>query len=64
MTFKIGDRVKLHPASTWFARGAKYATVTSVPKGRPFCFVRLENIGPKRLRCPIPLYYLELAESR
>lgn len=28
--FKVGDRVKIHPASDWFMRGIQYANVVKV----------------------------------
>lgn len=28
--FKVGDRIQIHPASDWFMRGVRYATVTHV----------------------------------
>lgn len=48
MSFKIGQRVKLHPASDWFARGASYATCSSIIKG--VARFKLQNIKPDKLR--------------
>lgn len=45
---KVGARVRIHPASDWFMRGAKFATVTSKCMG--IVRVKLEGIGPKGLR--------------
>lgn len=51
MTYKtayVGQRVRLHPATDWFMRGAVYATITS--KQPTFVRVKLERIGPSKLR--------------
>ena len=48
-SFKIGDRVRLHPASDWFMRGIQYATVIS--------------IGRKALRCKVDSTILEFKLS-
>jgi hypothetical protein len=29
--FKVGQRVRIHPASDWFMRGVVYATVIQLP---------------------------------
>jgi len=28
----VGHRVSIHPASDWFMRGERYATVTAIPR--------------------------------
>lgn len=45
---KVGERVRILPHSEWFMRGAKYGTITSKRMG--VIKVKLEGIGPKRLR--------------
>jgi hypothetical protein len=27
---KVGDRIKVHPASDWFMRGVRYATISRI----------------------------------
>lgn len=45
--YHVGDRIRIHPASDWFMRGAIYATVTAVPNAtHPNYRVQLENIAP------------------
>lgn len=38
--FKVGDRVRIHPATDWSARGVAWATVVKV--GRKYLTVRTE----------------------
>lgn len=51
-SLRIGERVKIHPACDWYMRGATHGTVTRLATS--FAYVRLERIGPKRLRAKIP----------
>lgn len=80
--FKVGQRVRIHPASDWFARGAKYGTITSLPrwerysepvktipnasvlmKRRPkWAYVKLENIGPLKLRVKLSFDLMEVVK--
>jgi len=57
--FTIGQRVRIHPACDWFMRGAKYGTITSLRSS--FAYVKLENIGPRRLRARIAYTLLMIA---
>lgn len=54
---KVGDTVRIHPASDWFMRGATHAVCTSTRKGEAYRF-KLCNIGPERLRVFLPEYYI------
>ncbi len=40
---QVGTRVKLHPATDWWMRGARYGVVTKI--GRKLIHVRLEVMG-------------------
>lgn len=44
----VGDRVELHPATDWFMRGARYATVTAVHPATNRVSAVLDN-GDKRI---------------
>lgn len=55
-----GDRVRIHPACDWFMRGATHGTITS--KRPNYAFVKLENIGPTRLRVKISYDNLEVVK--
>lgn len=41
--WRVGQRVKLHPATDWWMRGARYGTIERV--GRKLVHVRLEVGG-------------------
>ena len=41
--FRVGDHVKLHPASDWFMRGVVWVTVVKI--GRKLLTVRSELFG-------------------
>lgn len=53
MTLKPGDRIRIHPASDWFMRGERYATVihegyatpTQVARVPPHVRVRGDRSG-------------------
>ncbi len=42
-TFKVGDRVQLHPATDLWMRGARYGTIEKL--GRLYVHVRLDATG-------------------
>lgn len=53
--FKVGDRVRIHPASSWFMRGITWATVTEV--GRQY--LHLEEKGIRFEMHPINILEID-----
>lgn len=49
--WEVGQRVRIHPASDWFMRGATHGIITSL--GTVWARVKLEHIGPAKLRAKI-----------
>jgi hypothetical protein len=57
----VGTRVRIHPASDWFMRGATHGVITST-RSR-YAYVKLEHIGPSRLRARIAYDLLTPADQ-
>lgn len=53
---KVGDDVKIHPATDWFMQGVKYGTVTKI--GRKYIHVKAVGFNSSR-RFPIGTDLLE-----
>ena len=70
-TLRVGDRVRIHPASDWFMRGVTQAVVTSRsylpmdPHGWKYV-LRPDTLGlrvPKSLRIRVPRELLLTADK-
>jgi hypothetical protein len=59
--FKVGQRVRMHPATDWFIRGAVYGDVVRV--GRKYVHVKLDK-WPRPIRVsPANVQHCEFGPS-